>query len=277
MPSVNFNWKTTDNLTIQAERWAVSQAKAVVCIVHGLGEHAGRYVDAAAFFGEKNIATVASDRRGHGRSEGKRGHTSGFDPLLDEIATLIEKARELNPGKPLFLYGHSMGGNLVLNYVLRRKPQIQGVIATGSWIRLEHPPSPVLLGFAKMMQAVFPAFTQGNGLKTSELSNDPAVVAAYKADPLVHDRITVSTGMAMLEAAAWLDQFSGEMPVPALIMHGGNDKITDPGGSESFASRVKGDVTWKRWEGLKHEIHQEPAKAEVLSFLVQWIEKRILL
>jgi alpha-beta hydrolase superfamily lysophospholipase len=275
MQKTGFNWKTTDNLTIQANYWPVDDARAVICIVHGLGEHIGRYDEVAAFFNTKNFAAVAADRRGHGRSEGKKGHTTHFEAFMEEIATLIEKARELNPGRPLFLYGHSMGGNLVLNYVLRKRPIIQGVVATGSWVRLEKPPSKLLLGFAKMTNSIFPAFSQSNGLKTSELSSDPEVVAAYEADPLVHDRITVATALSMLDAASWLDQYSGETPVPALIMHGGIDKITDPAGSEYLAKRLKGDVTWKPWGGLKHEIHNEPAKEEVLSFLVKWVEKHI--
>lgn len=275
MKSADINWKTEDNLSIQAIHWPAESSKAVVCIVHGLGEHVGRYAETAAFLNQKKLAVLASDRRGHGRSEGKRGHTSSFEALLAEIGLLLGKAHELYPELPLFLYGHSMGGNLVLNYVLRKKPAIQGVIATGSWIRLEPPPAKSLVFFAKIINRVFPALGRRSRLITSELSSDIQVVAAYEADPLVHDRITYSTGLAMVEAAAWLDQFSGELPLPTLIMHGGSDKITAPSGSENFAGRVRGDVTWKRWEGLKHEIHQEPQKAEVLAFLIQWVEKHI--
>lgn len=275
MTSQIFQWKTPDGLWLHAMHWPVDQPLAVVCIVHGLGEHIGRYDHVATFFQKNNIATLGNDRRGHGRSEGSRGHTSGFGAFLDEVATLVEKAQEAYPGKPVFLYGHSMGGNLALSFLLEKKPDLRGVIATGPWIRLPKLPSGILVGFAKLMNHFAPGFSQSNGLDISGLSNDPAVVEAYVADPLVHNRITAATGVAMLKAAAHLDAFSGEIPVPLLLMHGAEDPITDPKGSEDFARRAAGDVTWKKWEGLKHEIHNEPQQAEVLSFLVRWIQQKL--
>ncbi|MEK7255677.1 MAG: lysophospholipase [Bacteroidota bacterium] len=275
MKSIDFQWKTADSLAIHAQHWEVDEPTAVVCIVHGLGEHMGRYEHVAAFFAQHQIASFAYDRRGHGKSEGKRGDAPDLETLLDEIETLLVFAKQAYPAKPLFLYGHSLGGNLALNFVLRRKPNIQGVIATGSWIRLPKPPTAFLLGFARLMRRVFPALTQPNGLVLKYLSKDPKVVEAYANDPLVHNRISVRMGLAMLEAANWLDEFSGEMPVPTLIMHGGEDKITDPAGSEAFAKRVSGHVSWKRWEGLFHEIHNEPEQAEVMEYIMVWMKEKL--
>jgi alpha-beta hydrolase superfamily lysophospholipase len=268
------HWKTADALEIYAKHWQVENPKAVVCLLHGLGEHVNRYNHVAAFFAERGIATHGSDRRGHGQSAGKRGHAPHLDALLNEVGQLVDFAGKTYPRVPLFLYGHSMGGNHALNFLLRKKPALRGVIATGSWIRLPQAPSAALIAFAKIMNKIAPTFAQSNGLDTNLLSKDPAVVKAYVADPLVHDRITVAMGLSMMEAAAWLDRFSGEIPAPLLLMHGADDRITDPQGSAGFAQRVSGDVTCRLWEGLYHEIHHEPQQAQVLAFMVEWMMKK---
>jgi alpha-beta hydrolase superfamily lysophospholipase len=275
MQSVDFQRKSNCGSSLHFQHWPLPEARAVVCIVHGMGEHVGRYAHVANFFSKKGIATFGFDLQGHGRTTGKRGHSEGLVSMLDDIDLLLDEATQHYPYRPIFLYGHSMGGNLVLNHVLRRKPNIQGVVATAPWIRLPNPPSPFLVGFAKIMCHVMPKFTQPNGLDINGLSNDPEVVKAYQADPLVHDRVTVKTGAEMLAGADWLNKYAGPAPCPILLMHGGNDHLTSPSGTSDFAKRLTGKVTWKQWPGLQHEIHNEPQQAEVLAFLVEWIEQFI--
>ncbi|MBI5915931.1 MAG: alpha/beta fold hydrolase [Bacteroidetes bacterium] len=137
----------------------MERPKAVICIVHGLGEHIGRYGHVAEFFSAHGIATFGFDHQGHGRSEGKRGHAPNLGSLLDGIGHLLAVAGEHYPGNPVFLYGHSLGGHLALNFVLRRKPGIRGLIATGPWIRLPKQPSAMLVGFAAVMSRIFPKLT----------------------------------------------------------------------------------------------------------------------
>lgn len=271
MQTTDFYHKNKENLRLFYRHWQASRARGVVCIVHGLGEHIERYDHVAGFFSARGLATLGFDHQGHGRSGGKRGHSNGLESMLDDVSNLLGLAGESYPGLPVFLYGHSMGGNLVLNHLLRRKPAIAGLIATAPWIRLPEPPSPALVFFGKLMNRVFPSLTQPNNLDTYGLSNDPAVVKAYLDDPLVHDRISVRAGTELLQAAHWLDRFEGVAPCPILLMHGGQDLITSPVGTADFARRISGDVTWKRWEGLKHEIHNEAAQGEVLAYLVEWI------
>ncbi len=260
-------------ISIFHRHWSVPEAKAVVCIVHGMGEHIGRYGHVAEFFSVQGYSTIGFDHQGHGRTTGKRGHAVGLDAMLDDISNLLEQARELYPGRPVFLYGHSMGGNLVLNQVLRRKPDITGVVATAPWIRLPNPPSKLKVFFAKLANHILPKLTQPNGLDVNGLSNDKAVIEAYQNDPLVHDRVSVRVGVDLLEAAHFLDNYNGALSCPTLLMHGLNDPITSPAATEAFAERVQGDVTWKAWPGLKHEIHNEPQQGEVLAFLVEWMER----
>ncbi len=273
MQTIDFQKVNKAGISIHFRHWPLQGAKAVVCLVHGLGEHIGRYDHVAKYLSAHGIASVGFDHQGHGRTVGKRGHTLGLESMLDDVDNLLEMAGMEYPEIPVFLYGHSMGGNVVLNYVLRRNPAITGLIATGPWIRLPKQPSKVLVVFAQAMNLVWHNLTQNNGLDVNGLSNDPAVIEAYLNDPLVHNRISVRTGYELLGGAKFLDVFTGTMPCPTLLMHGGDDPLTSPAGTEDFAKRNPENVTWKKWHGLKHEIHNEPQQGEVLAFLVNWMKR----
>ncbi|WP_020534275.1 alpha/beta hydrolase [Lewinella cohaerens] len=273
--SAEFSWQTADGIKIYGIDWPCEKPLAVVGVIHGLGEHVHRYEHLVEYFHQHNIAVVGYDRRGHGRSGGKKGHTVSYKAFLDEIGQLAVEAEERYPNVPLFLYGHSMGGNLLLNYIIRRHPNIKGAIVTAPHIRLAFQPSAVMLTMGRVMKGVFPGFTQPNGLDVEQISRDKAEVEKYINDPYVHNKLTAITGMSMLEAAAVLDKYKGAFPVPLLLMHGGEDGITSPQGSEDFVGRITGDVTFKKWEGLYHEIHNEPEKEEVMAMIVNWINEMV--
>ena len=275
MKQIEFHWKTSDNLRIYAKEWRIEQPKAVLCLVHGMGEHLNRYHHLAKYFNDNGIAVVAYDRRGHGKSEGKRGHTPNYEAFLDEVSQLLVEAELRYPKLPTFLYGHSMGGNIVLKYTLDRHPMIRGVVATGPWIQLPESPPPVLLAIAKLLRSIYPSFSQKTQLDPAHISLDALVVQKYKNDPLVHDKITSATAVDMLKAANWLNEYDGKMPVPTLIMHGTEDKLTSEAASQAFAKRVGGDVTYKKWEGWYHEIHNESIQGEVFDYTLAWIKKRL--
>jgi alpha-beta hydrolase superfamily lysophospholipase len=273
MQSFDYQLKNKNQKLLHFQEWKVDWPRAVVCLVHGLGEHIGRYGHVAKFLAGRNFATLGFDHQGHGRSEGKRGHTDGLGSMLEDVDLLLAQATEKYPLVPVFLYGHSMGGNVALNYALSRKPSITGLIATAPWIQLPKLPSPFLVFFGKLMNRIAPALTQANGLDTNELSNDPKVIEAYLKDPLVHDRISVRAGTSLLSGAEFLDKFEDSLTCPTLLMHGAIDQITSPKGTAAFAKRTKGDLTWKEWPGMKHEIHNELQQNEVLAFLVEWMER----
>lgn len=275
MQAESFSWSTADGLEIYGVNWSHPQPRAVVGVIHGLGEHVHRYEHLADYLHRHGIATIGYDRRGHGRSGGKKGHTISYDAFLDEVASLLVEAEKRYPQLPVFLYGHSMGGNLLLNYVLRRHPNIQGAIVSAPHIRLAFEPSAVMVGLGKMMRGIYPGFTQPNGLSVDQLSRDQAVVDAYIADPLVHDRLTAITGMSMLDSGVYLDQYKGNFPVPLLLMHGEADGITSAPASKEFAERVSGDIELKIWDGLFHEIHNEPEQDQVFNLAVSWMERQL--
>ena len=270
-----FNWTTNDGLKIYAKDWHVDNAKAVIVIVHGLGEHCERYSPMAQFYNDHEIGFVGYDRRGHGQSEGKRGHTINYQVYLDEVTELLIRVDKMYQEIPIFLYGHSMGGNIALNYALKKKSNITGLIATGSWIMLQQNPPSSLVFFAKFINKYYPTFTQNSGLNVKHISTVADEVEKYKTDPLVHSKITSNTGLEMIKAAEYLKNYNDEMPVPTLIMHGGADKITSPEGSQQFSKRAKGDLTYKEWPGLYHEIHNEVNRTEVFEYTLRWINEML--
>lgn len=265
------SWKNNQGLTLYARHWPVANPKAVIALTHGQGEHIGRYDHLAAWYNQHQVAVIGFDHQGYGRSEGKRGHAKNLEVLLDDIGLLLQKAKELYPETPLYLYGHSMGGGLALHFVMRRDPAIAGLIATGPWIRLafEAPAIKVLAG--RIMCRIFPALSLPTGLATEYLSHDPAVVNAYNNDPLVHDKLSAAAGIALLEGARFVNAWSGKFNVPVLIQHGGADKITSAPASKELSQRAQGNITYREWPGLYHEIHNEKEQLEVFAFTLNWM------
>src|SRR5512136_2894141 len=192
--------KTRDGLRLLGLQWKpAGKARGVVCLVHGIGEHVGRYAHVAAAMNDAGYAMLGFDQRGHGRSEGPRGFTPSFDTFLDDLDVQLDEARRRHPGQPVFLYGQSMGGNLVLYYSLRRKPSLAGVVASSPQIRLAFTPPAWKTTLGRWMLKLWPTMVMANGLDVKNLSHDAAVVRAYTTDPLVHDRVTPPLGIGMID------------------------------------------------------------------------------
>jgi alpha-beta hydrolase superfamily lysophospholipase len=262
---------TYDGLKLHVKNWLCAQPKAQVLIVHGMGEHAGRYQHLADFYNQNGFEVWAYDQRGHGQSEGPKGHSPSLNALLDDLALVIKHVKSSAPNKPLVLRGHSMGGNVVLNYATRRQFDAQALIATGPWIQLAFAPPAWKVKAAKWLNALMPDLTLKNDLDVSKISTVPTVVKAYVDDPLVHDRISAAMGFHLMEAANFLNQWQGQMPSPTLIMHGAADQITSCQASEAFARRNTSTVQFKAWEGLYHEIHNEANQTTVFDFEMQFL------
>ncbi len=266
------HWKNAQGLQLFAAHWPVENPRAVIALVHGQGEHIGRYEHVAKWYNQRGIAVLGYDHQGYGRSEGKRGHAKNLQVLLDDIGLLLQKTRQMYPKTPLFLYGHSMGGGLVLNFVTHYEPEISGVIATGPWIRLafEAPAFKVVAG--RFLRRFMPTLTLPTGLAAHFISHDEAVVKAYKSDPLVHNKLSAAGGIALLDSAKWLDKWAGTFKVPVLLQHGGGDKITSAPATRRFFERVKGNVRYHEWPGLYHEIHNEKEQDAVFAYTLNWLE-----
>jgi alpha-beta hydrolase superfamily lysophospholipase len=276
MEILEWKWKSRDGLEMYARSWKPENPKAVVVLVHGHGEHVNRYNHVAEVFTKAGYAMQGFDLRGHGQSAGQRGHIPQYDNLMNDIADFIDDAKKRYPGLPVFLYGHSMGGNQVINYVLRSPQGLKAVIATGPWLKLAFAPTTAQVLTAKVLNGIVPSFSLTSGLSQTFLSRDPEEVHKYATDPLVHDKITVRLYSGIYESGLWALEHAAELKIPMLLMHGSGDKITSAPASEEFAKKAGGLVTLRLWDGYYHEIHNEPEKAEVIQTMVDWLDKQMM-
>jgi alpha-beta hydrolase superfamily lysophospholipase len=266
MKHIEFSWVTSQGSKVYAQKWLPDgDVKASVNLVHGMGEHSSRYIHVAEFLTKKGYAVYAFDQLGHGRTIGKKGHTPSYDALLDNIDVLLNKSKEEYPQLPQVLYGHSMGGNLVLNYGLRRKPKIKGVIATSPWLKLAFEPPAIQLTIGKVVRNLLPAFVQSTKLNIKHISRDLQEVKKYEQDVLNHDKISTTFFFGVYEAGLWALEHAAEWSLPLFLSHGTGDQITSYKASEEFANKAKDKVTIKLWPELYHETNNEIEKQQVIQ------------
>ena len=264
--------RTPDGYKLFGQLWRPEEkARGSVCLVHGLGDHSGRYIHLARFLARSGFALVAFDMRGHGKSPGKRGHAFSYEVLLDDITQLLREAKRRFPKKPLFLYGYSLGGNLVLNHALRRRPDIAGVIAASPFLILSKKISLLTIMAARIFNLIWPSFSISRKEDGKGITHDMNILRDIDKDTLHHDRISARLFIGTYDAGAWAMEKAAELSLPLLVMHGSDDVYTSPGGSEDFAKLVNGDCTFKLWKGLYHELHNELKREEVFEFLGKWL------
>lgn len=275
MRNEEFSWQTADQIKLYAQLWAPEQEPTVVvCLVHGLGEHSGRYAGVAQSFTGAGFVVITFDLRGHGKSGGQRGHTPSSEAYMSDIDLLMQEAGRRYPGKPVVIYGHSLGGVLVLNYVLRRKPVVAGVIATSSGLITALHEQKEKFILSKILGSLFPSLSLASGLDVNGLSHDRAVIETYQNDPLVHNRTSVGFGKAMITAGEYVFAHASEFTVPLLLMHGSQDPIAYPRGSEKCAALAGEVATLMIWPGQLHELHNETIKDDVIAYLIAWINEK---
>lgn len=258
------------------QSWRPSrEARAVVAIVHGYAEHSGRYDWVGNQLAAAGFAVDALDLRGHGRSAGPRVLVREMREYIADVAVFLRSCCEGYPGKPLFLLGHSMGGLIAAYYTASRRPGIAGLILSGPAVTPPSRTTRALAGVVGLVARVKPDLGVRT-LEASTVSRDPAVVAAYDADPLVYrGKMPAATLAALLGASARLARHVNRITVPLYIAHGMADELCEPRGSRRLArlSRSK-DKTVHFYPELAHEVFNEPEKEQVLSDLRTWLEAR---
>ncbi len=274
MPDLPERLNTRDGLQLQLQHWP-ADARGSVLIVHGLGEHIGRYAHVAARLNSWGWQVVGYDQRGHGRSDGPRGGLRTDDDLLQDLAAVIDAVRTAQPG-PLVLLGHSMGGLVAARFVAGK--------AGASWPRpvdalvLSSPaldpgmsiPQKLLLA---SLGRLAPNLSLGNGLKPEWISRDAQVVRNYVADPLVHDRVTPRLARFIVDGGQAVAQRAGDWTLPTLLMYAGSDRCVAPAGSAGFAAAApQAMVAAHEFRPLYHEIFNEPEQDEVFGVLGEWLQ-----
>jgi len=282
--------KMTDDIQCFGRRWIPPQRpRAVVCLVHGFAEHTGSYHFVAERFTEAGIAMMGTDWRGHGRSQGLPGYTPSYEKqTLADVTSLITAARKEFPDIPLFLFGHSMGGGMVLNHILRfPNSDISGVICTSPLLRLPEVKMPsttqrILLRIAaaiapkKVRHTRTPDTPYAATLEECVLVRDVAHEKKLRQDPLRNTAITLRMMDSTLRYGQWALDHAAELRKPLLLSHGTGDKVTSSDASAAFAAAAPADlITFKPWPDTYHELHKDINREEVFAFIVHWLDERI--
>ncbi len=251
--------------------WRASKQKAVVCIIHGFGEHLGRYTHVAEYFSKNGISCYAIDLPGHGKSSGKRGALRSFQDFILAVDYVYEKAMNENPGTPVFLYGHSMGGGIVLRYLLLTSIPPAGALVTSPWLRLVKNPNAlaIILGRIALNFGFNPV--QETKLDPKDLSRDLEVSKAYEADDRVHHKASLRLYFDLSDNGTYLMHKDFDFRTPILLAHGTADKITRYAASAKLAETHIKQIKFKSWGDLRHETHNELNKKQVLEFYTNWI------
>jgi alpha-beta hydrolase superfamily lysophospholipase len=249
--------------------------RGVVAIVHGLGEHSGRYPVLVDALVENGFAVATFDNRGHGRSSGDRGHIDSWGDYREDVHEFLRYTRSHFINLPLFLYGHSLGALIVTDYVLFYPDGLDGLIVSGHPLQPTGAKKPHLVFLAKILSRYRPKFSFPLGLDPDTLSRDPAVVQAYKSDPLVHPKVTARWGMEALAAVDRVRDRASEIRMPLLIVHGGADRINSAEGARELLKLASStDKTLHVYPGGYHEPHNDLDRQTVVRDIVEWLDLR---
>jgi acylglycerol lipase len=243
--------------------WEASDPRATVALVHGLAEHSGRYEHVGTRLAGAGYSVYTADLRGHGRSAGFPGQVSGLADWLEDAGAIVARARDAAAGRPVFLFGQSLGALISAAYVARQPDDVDGLILSAI---------AVLAGTALLSAMADP---DDQGIPPSAISRDPSVVQAYVDDPLVFaDRVSAEANAAALEAAIEVNQAGDRLALPVLMVHGSDDAIADiEGATDLFASIASEDKELIVYDGLYHEVMNEPEQDRVLDDVVAWLDR----
>ena len=287
MTSVREQQLTTgDGVSLFVTDWPLAPGVPVagsILLMHGLGEHSGRYAHVVRFFNRCGLVVRSYDHRGHGRSGGKRGDVPDSTTILHDAKLVLDdfahqqtlEYPELPPTAPL-LFGHSMGGVFAARFATAHLSPLRGLILSSPGLAL--PLSAIQRGLLKVMSMLAPGVAVPNGLSTNHLSHDPAVAPAYSNDPLVHDKISARLLNSMLEAGAFSLAQASTLAIPTLLLVAGDDHLVDPQGSQRFFDALRPGVgTFHDYEGMYHELFNEIGSERVFADLRRWLDAQQML
>jgi alpha-beta hydrolase superfamily lysophospholipase len=265
-----------DGLTLFRRAWLPDVPRRTLLVVHGFGEHSGRYDELAAWFAARGCAVHAYDQRGHGRSGGRRTHVDRFDQFLDDLAAFHALVRDQHPATPTLLVAHSMGGLIGLAYLAERRPLLSGAVISGPALAPDRAVPRAKVALARLLRRLAPRLAMQAGLDVSGLSRDPDVVRRYLADPLVIRTMTVSLAAELMAAAAAVRGLAAQITTPVLLLHGAQDPLCPVAASEEFARGIRSaGSAFLGYPALRHEIFNEPEREQVFADAWRWIEETL--
>lgn len=264
-------------LRLYYRAWEQPRARAAIVVVHGLGDHSGRYESFANAMAAYGFSVFAFDLRGHGLSDGRRGHVQRFECLLQDVDRFRrEVAGLIDYGCPVFILGHSMGGLIALRYLEAFDVPVAGGVIVAPWLATAMPAPAWKVKLAKTLNRVLPALPFNSGLDPDHISRDLTVVQAYRDDPLVHSRITPRLFSEATTAMLLARQRGDRIKVPLLFLLAGGDRIVSTAVGEAFARSLSPRVATVRvYTGFFHEVLNEPDRATVFNELRDWLAARV--
>ncbi|MEL6686904.1 MAG: lysophospholipase [Pseudomonadota bacterium] len=262
-----------DGTTLMGRHWEAQHAFATVALVHGFGEHCGRYQPWVQHLTARGIQVVAIDLRGHGRSDGPRGVINGYDDFRADLDALLTRAKELHAplSGPLILMGHSMGGGIVLDYGLQEEPGVDGIIASAPLIALAEPPPSILQIIVRGLAKLFPRLALKQPIDGSKISTMPAEQSTYVDDALNHGSMGVKTVVDLIDTGRALMDKAGHWSIPLLIYHSDQDQLTDFETSHDFAALARAE--FHSFTNVEHEMHNDTSRAAVYALVDGFIDR----
>jgi acylglycerol lipase len=264
-------------LKLQAQCWEPEEnTRAVVALVHGISEHSGRYGTLVDHLTNAGFAVCSFDHRGHGRSPGKRGHINEWSEYREDVRAFLEEVRQKVPGKKRFLFGHSLGALIVAEYNLHHWHGIAGLILSGIPLKPTGSAKPHLVAIAKLLSRIWPTLTLRLGVDGAKLSRDPAIARAYETDPLVHHKASTQFGAEALRAIDRVRERAGDIRLPVLIIHGGNDQVNSVEGSKELFENVSSvDKEIRIYPDGAHEPHNDTDREQVARDVEDWLSRHL--
>lgn len=271
-------YTTHDGIKLYLQAWMPEQPKAGLLLVHGLGEHSGRYAELVKELTEIGVAVFTFDGRGHGKSatEGLTAFIDSAEDYLKDIHALFGKVEKYLPGLRVFIFGHSMGGGLVAGYVLKYQPKVAGVILSSPAIKEAEGTSKLLISVSGLANRFFPK-SKVLKLDIEGVSRIKSEVEKYKSDPLVYQKyVPARTGYELYHLMQYIQRNAGDFSDPLLLVHGDADRLTNPKGSELLYDKAKSkDKNLRIIQGGYHELLNDLDREEVLKLMVDWVKLRI--
>lgn len=272
------SYTTHDGLKLHLQAWLPENPKASLLLVHGLGEHSGRYGSMVSKLNDLGVAVFTFDGRGHGKSANGKptAYFDSYEDYLKDIDVLFGKAKNYLPGLPAFLYGHSMGGGLAAAYVLKYKPEATGVILSSPAVKEAEGTSPILIAVSGMINRLLPKLKVLK-LDIAGVSRIPEEVEKYKSDSLNYqENIPARTGYELYQMMQFIQAKAEGFALPFLLIHGDADRLTNPDGSDLLFQKASSeDKTLEIFEGGYHELIRDLESEKYLNVIAAWIEKRI--
>lgn len=277
MKTIDGNFKSIRDLNIYYKGWLPDgDVKAVILIVHGVGEYCERYTNVINHFVPLGYAVYGLDHIGHGKSGGARSMVVRFEDFIEPLTTYYKMVKDWHPHRSIFIYGHSMGGLITSFYLLEHQADFKGAIISAPAVKIPDNISPMVIAIGKILSTIAPKVGL-IGLDTNYLSHDKTVVDTYNADPLVfHGKMPARLSAEMLRAMLRVADDARKITLPLFIFQGSGDKIVDPAGAPMLYEKAGSkDKTIKIYEGLYHEVHNEPEREKMFADLEGWLQMHV--